>query len=216
MNGLILIFSQGVLIRWLIPIKISENNMVVVAYAIHAIMFLGIGLASGVEIMIVFQLVLGLITGMGDPSLKSLVSHLVSKENQGSLQGLLGSIFTLSQVISPPFYSYIFSIFVSEPYISLFPFTIQCKIDNPTKCSQSGGLPGMPFIIQSLFYLLAALFVYIGNARWMDEENQQQGGKEENEKLNENELEDDAKALKSKQDSIATAEDIEEPANRIV
>lgn len=214
MNGLILIFSQGVLIRWLIPIKISENKMVIVAYATHAIMFLGIGLASGVEMMIVLQLLLGLITGMGDPSLKSLTSHLVSKENQGSLQGLLGSIFTLSQVISPPFYSYIFSIFVSEPYITMFPFTIQCKIDNPTKCSQSGGLPGMPFIIQSLFYLLASLFIYIGSVRWLEEEKQE--GKVENEKLNENEFEKSARELKDKQDSIATTEDIEEPANRIV
>ena len=96
--GLCIIFVQGVLLRIVVPKYLSDWNAVLFGLGCKAIGFLAIVFASqgwmlyGIAILTAFD-------GLATPSLQSIATTYVSKDEQGALQGILGSITTIAMMI---------------------------------------------------------------------------------------------------------------------
>jgi len=105
LNGAIVVFGQGCLIRYLIPAIATEGTVAVVSYGAHAVLFFLVGASQTGLQMIMSICVAGIPSSLGEPSIKSVMAHLVPVDEQGSLQGVMGSVYTFAQVVSPVFYS---------------------------------------------------------------------------------------------------------------
>jgi len=72
-------------------------------------------------------------SGLADPAIRSILSNKTSESEQGELQGLITSVLSIAEIIGPPFMMAVFYYFS----IQQTPFY------------------GMPFVVGSLFILLA-------------------------------------------------------------
>lgn len=175
LNGLIVVVAQGLVIRVLIPKYAKEGTVAVVSYAAHAVLFLLVGLATSGEWMLVSVVLFGLPSALGEPAIKSVMSHLVSKEEQGAFQGAMGSVYVLAQVFSPVIYSWIFRESLSEESRLAHPWPCPAGMDaeatstleNVIRSNLSGGegvpvcggLPGTPFFVQAGVFLVASVIM---------------------------------------------------------
>lgn len=100
---------QGVIIRTMLP-KWGENGTVRIGLVSIIVAMLGIALA--VDTWMVFALIaiaaLGEVAG---PAINGILSKLVPDNEQGDLQGVLGSIESLAAIVAPPFFASMFKMF---------------------------------------------------------------------------------------------------------
>jgi hypothetical protein len=131
LNGAIVVFGQGVLIRFLIPALATEGTVALFSYGAHALLFFLVGAGESLgrpcnglimpaaaptgEAMIAAICIAGVPSALGEPAIKSVMAHLVPADEQGALQGVMGSVYTLAQVISPLCYSALFRFSISKP-----------------------------------------------------------------------------------------------------
>lgn len=130
--GLGVVFVQGFLIRWMLPV-LGENRTI--RFGVVATLLALVALAFTSSTWMVFAMIpLAALGEVAGPAINGLLSRSVSDSEQGDLQGVLGSIESLAAIIAPPVFTGLFKLFTSEgwPYV-----------------------PGAP-------YLLAALFVGLG------------------------------------------------------
>ena len=99
--GLILVFTQGYLIRKWMP-KIGERKMLQIGLVVTAVGFLFTGLSSSVGLMAVAVTILALGNGMTNPSLHGSVSLLSGEDVQGNNLGVSQSLSSIARIIGPP------------------------------------------------------------------------------------------------------------------
>ena len=107
--GIGMMFVQGFLIRLLIP-KYGVEKVAYVGLLCSMLSFVGFAVSS-VSWMVYAFIVLGAGMGLVGPSINGLMSARIPVNEQGELQGALGSVSSLAAVISPPLMATVFSYF---------------------------------------------------------------------------------------------------------
>lgn len=99
--GLILVFTQGYLIRKWMP-KYGERRLLLAGLIFSMIGYLCIGLAGTVGFMALAVTFLGLGNGLANPSLNGSVSLLSGEEVQGNNLGVSQSLSSIARIVGPP------------------------------------------------------------------------------------------------------------------
>jgi DHA1 family tetracycline resistance protein-like MFS transporter len=138
--GICAIIVQGGLVRPVIR-RFGERRTVIGGTIISAIAFFGYASASQ-GWMILVILVFGSLGGLAGPAIQSLIAGAVSESEQGTIQGGLVSLTSLTNVAAPLlFNTFLFSYFISD--------------------AAPIHLPGAPFYVGSALLTLS-LFTAVG------------------------------------------------------
>lgn len=117
--GLFMAFTQGYLIRFAIPL-FGMRWAGIVGYSLSVAAFIGYAFAPSVVYVYAFM-ILGALSGIGQPAITGIASSLVGDDQQGELQGAIGSMASLASIISPPIMTMTFALFTGEDAIMYFP-----------------------------------------------------------------------------------------------
>lgn len=117
--GVLLVGIQGGLIRWTIP-KFGQEKNIVAGLIFYAIGLTLIAFASQGWMMYVFMIPYCL-GGISGPALQALVTGKVSKKEQGEMQGAITIINSLSVIVGPLIFGYVFSFFTHKNSTVYFP-----------------------------------------------------------------------------------------------
>jgi DHA1 family tetracycline resistance protein-like MFS transporter len=136
--GLTAAIVQGGLVRPVIR-RFGERRTVVGGLAIAAVAFLCYGLATK-PWMLLATIVFGSLAGVAGPAIQSIIAGSVDSSDQGKVQGALASLRSLTNIVAPLlFTSGLFSYFTSE--------------------RAAFRLPGAPFLVGSILWVVALLIV---------------------------------------------------------
>lgn len=116
--GLTVALVQGWLSRFIIPM-LGEERSLTVSIVISIVCFLAFGLATEGWMMYAIMTVFAF-SGIGMPALQSLIARGVPANEQGELQGSLVSLGSLTMIISPMVFTYLFVEF-TRPNGTYFP-----------------------------------------------------------------------------------------------
>lgn len=98
--GLMLVLTQGFLVRKLIPI-FGENKTVIWGFIIAGIGFAGVGLTNWLWFLTVSVTLLCVGYGLASTCLSGAVSLLTSKNQQGEIFGAQQSLFSMARITGP-------------------------------------------------------------------------------------------------------------------
>jgi DHA1 family tetracycline resistance protein-like MFS transporter len=136
--GLLLVAIQGGLIRYTIPKFGQQKNI------IWGLLFYALGLTLIAFINQGWMMYLCMIPyclgGISGPALQALTTDKVAKNEQGELQGALTIINSISVIVGPLIFSYIFYHFTTEKSSSYY-------------------FPGAPYILAALLMLISVVLV---------------------------------------------------------
>lgn len=159
LNGFVVVVGQGFVLRQVCPAYCDEATLCVISYFSHAVLFFLVAASPTGAHMLFVILIMGVPSALGEPSMKSIMAHIVSKEEQGALQGVMGSVYVLAGAISPVVYSALFRYGISKEMRDWNPhpcvegyFPPEEIRHQPNPC---GGLPQLPFIAQAVVFVLA-------------------------------------------------------------
>ena len=107
--GVAIAFVQGYLTRILIP-RWGDPKALVIGTVVGAIGYAGISFATE-GWMVYVILIPAALQGISNPALQSIVSGKVPANEQGELQGSLMSLGSLTAVVAPIMYTYLFAHF---------------------------------------------------------------------------------------------------------
>lgn len=138
--GLATAFVQGWLIRFIIP-KIGEAKALFAGTAVFAIAFFCFAFATEGWMMYLI-LFPSALDGIATPALQSLITAEVPPDEQGELQGSLVSLGSLTSVVAPIFYTYVFA-----------------EFSRPTAPVQ---FLGMPYLCAAFISLIGLYLAYLG------------------------------------------------------
>jgi DHA1 family tetracycline resistance protein-like MFS transporter len=107
--GLVMATAQAVVMRQLVP-RVGERGAAIIGIVAGAIGYAGFGLATASWMM--FAL-LGswFFAALVMPTMNAFMSHRVSPDAQGELQGAVASLFSLAAIIGPPIMTHLFARF---------------------------------------------------------------------------------------------------------
>jgi DHA1 family tetracycline resistance protein-like MFS transporter len=117
--GVLLVGIQGGLIRYTIP-KFGQEKNIVAGLIFYAIGLTLIAFASQGWMMYLFMIPYCL-GGISGPALQGLVTGKVKKNEQGELQGAITILSSISVIIGPLLFGYVFSYFTHKESIVYFP-----------------------------------------------------------------------------------------------
>ncbi len=139
--GISIAIVQGLLIRHIIA-RLGEERTLFLGLAINLLSFLGIALIPYGWVVLALTPVtaLGAISG---PALLAIMSRSAADNQQGELQGLLGSVGSIGTILSPILMTQTFSYFIS----TRAPFY----------------LPGAPFIL-SMGLIAVCIGIYLSSS----------------------------------------------------
>jgi DHA1 family tetracycline resistance protein-like MFS transporter len=140
--GVILVAIQGGLIRYTIP-KFGQEKNIVFGLIFYALGLTLIAFASKGWMMYVFMIPYCL-GGISGPALQGLATSKVAKNEQGELQGALAIINSISVIIGPFVFSYIFYHYTND--------------------KTSGYFPGAPYVLAAALMLIS-VFLAVKNFR---------------------------------------------------
>ncbi len=103
---------QGGLTRLIVQ-RLREEKTAILGLAVATLSYAGYGLATD-GWMIYVILVVGALGGVTGPSVQGLISRTVAANEQGAVQGSLGSLASVSGIIGPPIGTAFFSHFISD------------------------------------------------------------------------------------------------------
>jgi len=165
LNGVVVVIGQGVFLRALVPRYLSESTTALISYTAHAVLFVLVGLAPTGNMMLVAVVIAGIPSALGEPAIKSVISHAVAKDKQGALQGLMGSVHTMAS-IGAIMYSELFKYGISEEMRNSNPMPCPSGYTPPPEVADSpnpcGGYPGLPFLVQAGFFFVAVVLMRKG------------------------------------------------------
>lgn len=98
--GVMLVFTQGYLIRKLIP-KYGERNLLLIGLLLGGVGISLSGIVENMWLMAITQTMLALGIGMLNPSAMGSISLLVGKDDQGGTMGVTQSLAALGRIIGP-------------------------------------------------------------------------------------------------------------------
>jgi DHA1 family tetracycline resistance protein-like MFS transporter len=131
--GVLLVAIQGGLIRYTIP-KFGQQKNIVAGLILYAMGLAFIAFASQGWMMYLFMIPYCL-GGISGPALQALTTDKVAKNEQGELQGAITIINSISVIIGPLIFSYIFYHFTDKQTSYYF--------------------PGAPYILAALLMLIS-------------------------------------------------------------
>ena len=99
--GLILVFTQGYLVRRWIP-RFGEKKLMILGLFLAAMGMVLIGVAFNIWHLAVAVTSLGLGVGLLNPALTGAISLLSQREEQGSTLGVTKSLSALARILGPP------------------------------------------------------------------------------------------------------------------
>lgn len=115
--GICIVFTQGFLVRKLIP-KIGERNVLRIGLTCMAIGMSGIAFAEHIWMMAIVQTFLAIGNGFTNPSIMGSISLLVPADEQGVALGTTQSLSALGRVIGPALGGLLFgSLTMGSPFI---------------------------------------------------------------------------------------------------
>jgi len=135
--GLVLFAIQGGLIRYTMP-KFGQRKNIVSGLIFYAIGLLLIAFA-GKGWMLYLCMIPYCLGGLSGPAMQGLATDQVAKNEQGELQGAFAILNSISLIIGPLLFSYVFFFF--------------------TKKGSSVYYPGMPYLLGSALMLISILMV---------------------------------------------------------
>ena len=109
--GLMAALVQGVFARRIIP-ALGERRAIVIGLSISCAVMTAYGLATQGWMIYVF-LAIGAFGGISMPSIQGLISRGVPPNEQGSVQGALSSLASVTGILGPPLSTGLFGYFVS-------------------------------------------------------------------------------------------------------
>lgn len=133
--GVLMAFTQGYLIRLAIP-ALGLRWAGIVGISFNLIAFIGYTWAPSVPITYLF-LALGALGGLAGPAMSGIASSQIGAKQQGELQGALGSVMSLTSIISPLMMTQVFGAFTGPGAPVYF--------------------PGAPFLLAAILTLMALL-----------------------------------------------------------
>ena len=138
--GILMVFSQGYLIRIVIPaLGMRWAGLVGLSFTITA--FLGYTLSQTPTMAYMFMIA-GALGGLAGPAMSGIASSQVGPAQQGELQGAIGSVGSLTNIISPLMMTTVFGIYTA-PDAPLY-------------------FPGAPFILAAILTMMSlSLFFWI-------------------------------------------------------
>lgn len=98
--GVVMVFTQGFLIRKLLPV-IGERRLLIVGLVLKGFGLAGIAFVGEIWWMAIAVTCLGLGTGFINPSLSGSISLLTPDEEQGSVMGVNQSLSALGRILGP-------------------------------------------------------------------------------------------------------------------
>ncbi|HEY8928321.1 MAG TPA: TCR/Tet family MFS transporter [Mucilaginibacter sp.] len=131
--GLVLVAIQGGLIRYTIP-KFGQKKNIIAGLVFYAIGLVLIAFVNRGWLMYVFMIPYCL-GGISGPALQGLATRKVASNEQGELQGAFAILNSISVIIGPLVFSYVFFFF--------------------TKKGSSAYFPGAPYLLGALLMLIS-------------------------------------------------------------
>ncbi len=132
--GVVLVGIQGGLIRYTIP-KFGQRKNIVAGLLLYALGLTLIAFASQGWMMYLF-IIPYCLGGISGPALQALTTSKVAQNEQGELQGAITIINSMSVIIGPLIFSYIFYHFTNKNTFLYF--------------------PGAPYILAAILMLISA------------------------------------------------------------
>jgi DHA1 family tetracycline resistance protein-like MFS transporter len=117
--GLILFAIQGGLIRYTVP-KFGQQKNIIAGLIFYAVGLLLIAVA-GRGWMLYLCMIPYCLGGLSGPALQGMASARVAKNEQGELQGAFAILNSISLIIGPLLFSYVFFFFTKEDSAVYFP-----------------------------------------------------------------------------------------------
>ena len=132
--GIMAAIVQGGLVQPVVR-RLGERRTILCGLIVGIITFTGYGLATAGWMLLAF-IVFGSIGGIAGPAIQSLVAGAVPPEDQGKVQGGIQSLMSLTSILAPLIFTAgLFSYFTS----------LRAPVE----------LPGAPFLLGAVMYLLA-------------------------------------------------------------
>ena len=120
--GVILVFTQGYLIRKWMP-KFGERKLLLLGLFLSAVGFALIAVSHELGLLTVAVTVLGLGNGLVNPALNGIVSLLSGKDVQGNNLGVSQSLSSVARILGPAMGGYLY-----QAYGSALPFATAAGI----------------------------------------------------------------------------------------
>ena len=117
--GVLMLFVQGYVIRLVVP-KFGPERVAYVGLVLTITSFVGYAIAPYGWVIYVF-IIFGAGQGLVGPAVQSIVSARIPANSQGELQGAIGSIGSLSMILSPPIMTQLFGYFTQTGAPVYFP-----------------------------------------------------------------------------------------------
>ncbi len=117
--GILMVFVQAVLLRVVLP-KLGSRRAAMIGFASCITAFLGYAFVTQGWMIYPF-LVAGALQGFISPAMQGIMSTQVSASEQGELQGGLGSVSSLTSIVSPVFMTTLFAAFTGAAAPVYFP-----------------------------------------------------------------------------------------------
>ncbi len=133
--GVMAVVIQGGVTRRVIP-KFGEKRTAITCLLVNTVAYVLYGIAPDAWVIYVI-ITIGAIGGMSTPALQGMISKSVRDDEQGSLQGCLSSLNSVSSIIGIPLATGLFGFFISK--------------DAPIE------LPSAPFFSAALLAIAAAI-----------------------------------------------------------
>ena len=114
-----MVFVQAVLLRVALP-RLGSRKAALLGFSFCTLSFLGYAFVTQGWMIYPF-LVLGALQGFISPAMQGIMSTQISDSEQGELQGGLGSMASLTAIVSPPFMTTLFAAFTGAGAPIYFP-----------------------------------------------------------------------------------------------
>lgn len=115
--GLIMVFTQGYLIRKLMP-KFGERRLLLAGMLMAGLGLLSIANVSSLWWIAVGVTFLGLGNGLANPSLNGTISLLSARDEQGNSLGVAQSLSSMARILGPPTGGFLFERLVQAPFVA--------------------------------------------------------------------------------------------------
>lgn len=116
--GVMLVFTQGFLVRRLLP-RIGERGTMILGLVFFVIGMGGIAWAPWISLMAITMGALAIGNGLTNPSVLGSISLLSSSRDQGSVMGLTQSLSSLGRILGPAMGGAIYSSFsMASPFMA--------------------------------------------------------------------------------------------------
>lgn len=110
--GVVMASSQAIVMRFLVP-RLGKRRTALIVIVSGTLGYVGFGLATATWMMFAL-LITWFFAAIVMPTMNALMSHRISPDAQGELQGAVASLFSLSAILGPPLMTQLFAHFTAS------------------------------------------------------------------------------------------------------